>query len=58
MSRLAYSDSLTELTSVVAMADEADLAWLRLPPPLREPEIALKSIPSQESKVKVKPTMD
>ena len=58
LSPFGYSDSLTELASVVPMADEADLAWLRLPPPPRKPEIGPTSMPSQEPKVKVKPTID
>ena len=58
LSPFGYSDSLTELISVVPMADEADLAWLRLPSPPWKPETGPKSIPSQELKVNVKPTMD
>jgi hypothetical protein len=36
------------------MADEADLAWLRLPPPPQEPKVEMESTPSQEPKVEVK----
>jgi len=55
LSPLAYSRSLIGLTSTVPMADEADLAWLRLPPPPREPGVEPEPQPSPVSKVKVKP---
>jgi len=47
LSPLAYSGSPIMLTSAVPMADEADLAWLRLPPPPPESILVMKSIPSQ-----------
>ena len=55
LSPLAYSGFLTRLTSAVPMADEADLAWLRLPPPPREPKVAMEPTPSQEPEVKMEP---
>ena len=51
LSPLASSGSLARLTSTVPMADEADLAWLRLPPP-REPKMGPESSPSQVPEVK------
>ena len=51
LSPLASSGLLVELTSNVPMADEADLAWLRLPPPSPKPVVKLESPPSQEPKV-------
>jgi hypothetical protein len=59
LSPLASSGSLTRLTSTVPMADEADLAWLRLPPP-RDPKMGPESSPSQvpEVKAEVKSKMD
>ena len=55
LSPLAYSGFLPRLTSAVPMADEADLAWLRLPPPPREPKVEMESTPSQEPEVKMEP---
>ena len=55
LSPLAYSSFLTRLTSAVPMADEADLAWLRLPPPPREQKIQMESTPSQKPEVKMEP---
>jgi len=55
LSPLAYSDSLARLTSAVPMADEADLAWLRLPPPPQEPRIELDSALSQKSRIDEEP---
>lgn len=49
LSPLACS-RLVDLTSTVPMADEADLAWLRLPPPLQKPRVELDSPPSRETK--------
>jgi hypothetical protein len=46
---------LTRLTSAVPMADDADLAWLRLPPPPRESKKELESSLSQQPEVKVEP---
>jgi len=58
LSPLANSGSLVRLTSAVPMADEADLAWLRLPPPPpQEPKVEMESTPSQEPKVNVELTM-
>ena len=56
LSPLAHSDVLTRLTSAVPMADEADLAWLRLPPPLQKPKPQLESVPSSEPKSKAEVT--
>ena len=56
-----YEVSLSPLTSSVGatsaapMADEADLAWLRLPPPPQEPRVELESQPSQEPKADQNP---
>ena len=48
LSPLVYSDSLAMLTSTVPMADEADLAWLRLPPPPQEPKVTVKPMPKPD----------
>ena len=55
LSPLAHSGFLTRLTSAVPMADEADLAWLRLPPPPQEPNVVMEPTPSQEPEVKMEP---
>lgn len=54
LSPLAYSDTLVRLTSAVPMADEADLAWLRLPPPPQELKVDRESTPLQKLQVKAK----
>ena len=46
---------LVGLTSAIPMADEADLAWLRLPPPPRESRVELESPLSQEPKADQNP---
>ena len=61
LSPLASSSLLTGLTLTVPMADEADLAWLRLPPPPLEPGVDLESPLSQEPKMPMadrKPEVD
>ena len=55
LSPLTNSGSLAGLTSAVPMADEADLAWLRLPPPPQELKVEMESTPPHEPKVKVEP---
>ena len=40
------------------MADEADLAWMRLPPPPRGPGVEVGSPPSQEPRGKVELVVD
>jgi len=37
------------------MVDEADLAWLRLPPPPQEPRVELDSAPSQKPRIDGEP---
>lgn len=54
LSPLAHSGPPTRLTSAVPMADEADLAWLRLPPPTDNLKVHPKSTPSQEPNVEAK----
>ena len=48
LSPLAHSGSLVGLSSTVPMADEADLAWLRLPPPPVELESPLSQEPKED----------
>jgi len=55
LSPFVCSESSTGLTSAVPMADEADLAWLRLPPPPQEPRVELDSTLSQKPEAKSKP---
>ena len=55
LSPLASSGLLAGLDSTVPMADEADLAWLRLPPPPPEPVVKLESPPTQKPKADQNP---
>ena len=55
LSPLADSRLLKRLTSAVPMADEADLAWLRLPPPPQEPKVETEYKPQRGSTVKAEP---
>lgn len=52
LSPLVHSGPATRLASAVPTADDADLAWLRLPPPPQEPTVKLESPPSQDFKAK------
>ena len=55
LSPLACSD---KLTSAVPMADEADLAWLRLPPLPQELKVDRGPTPLQERQMKTKPVVE
>jgi hypothetical protein len=54
LSPLAHSDSSNGLTSTAPMADEADVAWLRLPPPTEKPSVDLESTPSRGLRAEAK----